>query len=213
MVNMDNSGNKTPIQLGLSSATHTHENSLSHYDHPSTYQLEPSVYQAIKSHGLFRFRGKRGGKCNKMGNSDKCKYRKTCDSSIQVVTGRRPLSKYCVPRLRLPSVLKYLQRNWGESIPSDHLGVNNKNSSILPRFVLTNARSVLNKLDELQLLLTAKQADVAAVTESSITPNTAPEQYHVEGYNVFSKCRRDRNGGGVLLYVNSIYRLRQLMTL
>ena len=36
MVNMDNSGNKTPIQLGLSSAMHTHENSLSHYDHPPT---------------------------------------------------------------------------------------------------------------------------------------------------------------------------------
>ena len=200
MVNMDNSGNKNPNSTWpIFSYAYTREQLITLRSPP--YQLEPSVYQAIKSHGLFRFRGKRGGKCNKMGNSDKCKYRKTCDSSIQVVTGRRPLSKYCVPRLRLPSVLKYLQRNRGESIPSDHQGVNNKNSSILPRFVLTNACSVLNKLDELQLLLTAKQADVAVVTESWITPNTAPEQYHVEGYNVFSKCRRDRNGGGVLLYV------------
>ena len=59
----------------------------------------------------------------------------------------------------------------------------------------------MNKLDELEIKLNNEQTDVAVITETWITPNTAHEQFYLEGYNVFNKCRLDRNGSGVLVYV------------
>ena len=42
--------------------------------------------------------------------------------------------------------------------------------------------------------------DIAIVTESWVKPTTAPDQYNIANFNVFSKCRQDRPGGGILIY-------------
>ncbi|KAI8485726.1 hypothetical protein Bbelb_365600 [Branchiostoma belcheri] len=69
----------------------------------------------------------------------------------------------------------------------------------VPTFLLTNARSLLNKLDEFQGVLSNNDVDIAAVSETWFTPTT-PEQT-IDGYTVYTKSRTSRRGGGVALYV------------
>lgn len=57
-------------------------------------------------------------------------------------------------------------------------------------------------MDELAETLKQERSDIAIVTESWVTPNTAPDQYNIDQFNVFSKCRQDRQGGGVLIYTS-----------
>ena len=68
-------------------------------------------------------------------------------------------------------------------------------------FLLTNTCPVLSKLDEIKLRFTSERADVAVITKSWIAPNTSPDTYSVDGYNILCKCRTNTSGGGVLLYV------------
>lgn len=156
-------------------------------------RLKPEQFQILKLYSLFRYRGKSAGKRKRLssafykGNA----LQQLPELPIQVIIGNRH-STYPICSFRMPSSIKQLPKQ----VPSSTC-----TTSTLPRFLLTNARSVLNKLDELELRLNNEQTDVAVITESWITPDTSAEQYSVVGYNVFNKCRPNRNGGGVLLYV------------
>ncbi|XP_033097278.1 uncharacterized protein LOC117101408 [Anneissia japonica] len=73
-------------------------------------------------------------------------------------------------------------------------------SLFLPKLMVTNARSIMNKVDELRMLINDKQPDVCCICESWITSDTATERYSIEGYNIFNNCRSNRKGGGILTY-------------
>ncbi|CAH1246075.1 Hypp7649 [Branchiostoma lanceolatum] len=66
--------------------------------------------------------------------------------------------------------------------------------------LLTNTRSLLNKMDEFQAVISTSAVDVAVVTETWFTPNLPTEAKDIPNYNLFSKCWSDRRGGGVAVY-------------
>ena len=88
------------------------------------------------------------------------------------------------------------------AIPKAPVTPNTSAPSFLPRLFLTNACSVLNKIDELAETLQQARSDITIVTESWVKPTTTPDQYNVANFNVFSKRRQDRPGGGILIYTN-----------
>jgi len=65
-----------------------------------------------------------------------------------------------------------------------------------------NARSVLNKLDDLQATILDLQPDVIGITESWVHSNISDAELYLPGFSLFRRDRKTGNkGGGVLLYV------------
>ena len=68
----------------------------------------------------------------------------------------------------------------------------------------TNARSIVNKLDELHLYLSEEKPDIVGITETWLNSSIDNSELNVDGYTIF---RRDRDsnskqrGGGVLLLI------------
>ncbi len=77
-------------------------------------------------------------------------------------------------------------------------------SSNLPAVFMTNAQSVNNKMDELEVILRQEQIDICVITETWFKPDMPSSQTDINGFSMFSKSR-DSRGGGVAIYVkNSI---------
>ena len=71
----------------------------------------------------------------------------------------------------------------------------------LPVFSNTNTRSIINRIDELAILLKEHGIDVAAKTETWLKTSIPESIISVEGYNVIRRDRVDKIGGGVALYI------------
>ena len=96
------------------------------------------------------------------------------------------------------------------SIPKTTSGASEKAPPFLPKVFMANTCSVLNKVDELAELIDKDQADIAVITESWIKPTTAPEEYNIDGFNAFSKCRPVQIHGGILVYVRDSLQVEEL---
>ena len=66
-----------------------------------------------------------------------------------------------------------------------------------------NARSVINKTDELELYVVEENPDLICITESWANANIGDGEINMNGYTVFRRDRKNRIGGGVLLYVKN----------
>ena len=82
----------------------------------------------------------------------------------------------------------------------------------LPAVVLTNARSIRNKLDELHGLLHTKrlknQSQLICITESWLNPDISTSRTELQGYEQFRNDRQPTAsgkayGGGILVYVDN----------
>ena len=68
----------------------------------------------------------------------------------------------------------------------------------------TNARSIVNKMDELRAIVTIKNPDIVAITETWTNDIVNDEHLQLRGYEIIE--RKDRNdtergrGGGILIY-------------
>jgi Endonuclease-reverse transcriptase len=69
------------------------------------------------------------------------------------------------------------------------------------KVICLNARSVLNKKSELQLLVEDEKPDVLAITESWAHKLVNDAELSIAGYQMFRRDRVDKMGGGVLLYI------------
>ena len=72
----------------------------------------------------------------------------------------------------------------------------------------TNAQSIRNKKYELICYINAEAPDLICITESWINENIlrdTKEEYEIENYNMYMYQRRDRIGGGILIYVRDLY--------
>jgi len=70
--------------------------------------------------------------------------------------------------------------------------------------VYLNARSIINKFDIFQSWVTAVKPDLIGITETWANKNIFDSELALPGYDLFRKDRpTDREGGGVILYVNS----------
>ena len=80
----------------------------------------------------------------------------------------------------------------------------------LPRIVLSNVRSINNKLDEIDIVANVNKVDIISLTETWIDETTPIESLDIQGYVLFSKPRIGRKGGGVALYVKDCFNPRIL---
>ena len=73
---------------------------------------------------------------------------------------------------------------------------------ILPNCLLTNARSILRKTDELGCVLRSNNIHVGCVTESWLDEEKLSAVVDITGYVSYRRDRQDgRVGGGVVCYV------------
>ena len=78
--------------------------------------------------------------------------------------------------------------------------MNNKRA--VPNVMLLNARSLVNKVNELEILKENYRADLLFVTETWLTDSVPDEVVNVTGLNLVRRDRSCGRGGGVAIYVN-----------
>ena len=79
-------------------------------------------------------------------------------------------------------------------------------SSTAPSLLLLNARSVVNKLDELNVLISVIKPSLLILTETWLHDGIMDGQLNINGYCVFPADRQQRCGGGVWIWAH--YSLR-----
>ena len=79
----------------------------------------------------------------------------------------------------------------------------------LPRFCLMNARSLVQKIDELAVFLSVNKIDVAAVTETWFNDDIEEELISIDGYVISCKDRQQGRGGGVCIYLSEHLHLKR----
>ena len=75
--------------------------------------------------------------------------------------------------------------------------------NIFPKVLFLNARSIRNKVFDLQALLLMDSFDVVVIVETWLDRNYEDFELKLEGYNIFRKDRCNRRGGGVLIAIRN----------
>ena len=74
----------------------------------------------------------------------------------------------------------------------------------LPSLFISNARSLVNKIDELSSTVSNYSADIVVITETWLSNNVDNSVIGLNGFSTFRYDRPDgRRGGGVCVYVNN----------
>ena len=68
--------------------------------------------------------------------------------------------------------------------------------------LLFNARSIINKFDELCISLSIFKPGLICVTESWMNDDIEDSLFHIEDYNLLRNDRVGRRGGGVCAWVH-----------
>jgi len=101
-----------------------------------------------------------------------------------------------------PRILRQLQRK--QDIRSG------KKNICVPRMFLCNPRSLVNKVDEFQVTLTHHTVDIGVVSETWMSDSLPSSAIGLDGFNLYSRHRTNRRGGGVAVYVKDQIPSRQL---
>ena len=67
--------------------------------------------------------------------------------------------------------------------------------------VCLNARSILNKINELNIMVVDIDPQIIGIAESWATTDISDAELGITGYVMFRKDRIGRRGGGVILYI------------
>ncbi len=70
-------------------------------------------------------------------------------------------------------------------------------------FSLSNVRSLLPKVDELDAILKLNHASLAFITETWLNENIDDAAVQIHGYSLICRDRKSRTGGGVCAYIKS----------
>ena len=111
-----------------------------------------------------------------------------------------------------PPVLKSVQCNKPTQTATHPDNADVSKCEIL-NFFLTNARSIMNKCDELEIILNSSSpspVDIAVVTETWRPDQVADEYIAIDGFNLFTEKRTALKGGGVGVYIKNTIPARQL---
>ena len=69
-----------------------------------------------------------------------------------------------------------------------------------------NIRSIVNKTEQMEHLLSDSNIDIVGVSESWLTHSSSTAAISIPGYNVFRKDRETGRGGGILIYVRDKFK-------
>ena len=81
-------------------------------------------------------------------------------------------------------------------------GIQGITSKAEMKCVCLNARSIINKKNELNIMVDEIKPHIIGITESWANNDITDAELGLEGYVMFRKDRMGRRGGGVLLYNN-----------
>ena len=85
---------------------------------------------------------------------------------------------------------------------STHNVLSSGHDNLFVTCMLTNARSIMNKLAELQNYIDQYRPLIIGITETWCTNSISDAELHLEDYNSFSCDRIDGRGGGLcILYI------------
>ena len=101
----------------------------------------------------------------------------------------------------------YTEKPTTRGIDKDSKKTSAKNSLESPtefgsKCVCLNARSIVNKRNELNIMVDDINPHIIGITESWATPDISDAELGMTGYVMFRKDRLGRRGGGVILYIN-----------
>ena len=82
----------------------------------------------------------------------------------------------------------------------------------LPRLLISNDRSILPKVDELEAVSQINEADFICITETWLNSSIPDSAVSLANYLIFRNDRSSSSGGGVCIYVNSKILCRKLRT-
>lgn len=74
---------------------------------------------------------------------------------------------------------------------------------LIPSLLLSNVNHVLNKLDELFLLVSEYSFDIIAITESWLTEHVPDSLVTLRNYTLFRRDRTSGAGGGIMCYIRN----------
>ena len=174
----------------------------------SLLPVSPSTWNKLRNLGLLnRQRGSRGGKAKIF----------LQPKSISVVANRPRILKTVftstgtstvLPQIQTYEVLKRFPIHRRSLVPvrrSDPSGTS------FPTVFLSNARSMINKIDELCEIVRNNLCDIAVITESWLSSSVSDQLINIPG---FITCRRDRandqRGGGLCTFINSKFNFVEL---
>ena len=80
-------------------------------------------------------------------------------------------------------------------------GIQGSTSKEEIKCVCLNARSIINKKDELNIMVDDIKPHIIGITESWANNDITDAELGLESYAMFRKDRMGRRGGGVLLYI------------
>ena len=73
---------------------------------------------------------------------------------------------------------------------------------LFPKFFLSNVRSTVNKMDEIQGVISINKCDILVLTESWLTSKVSEDLITIPDYNNIRKDRpNDQRGGGIYTYL------------
>ena len=79
----------------------------------------------------------------------------------------------------------------------------NSEDFCLPRLLISNVRSILPKIDELQIVCDDNEVDLVCITESWLHSGILDSGVSLTNYLIFRNDRLTTTGGGVCIYINS----------
>ena len=89
------------------------------------------------------------------------------------------------------------QKNIGEKKGNS---IEREQNNVLKVFYV-NARSLINKMDEIQLYAYEIDPDIICVQETWATEKITNAELHINNYNIFRNDRKHKKGGGCLIYM------------
>ena len=113
--------------------------------------------------------------------------------NIQVITQTR--------RICIPNPVSYINKLNDQTLQRRYLVPLNRSQAPLaprlPTITLLNSRSLLQKIDELSILLPQYRSDIAVIAETWSRPDVSTKLLTIDGYNLH---RADRHVGGACIF-------------
>lgn len=119
----------------------------------------------------------------------------TAQFNISLIIAHGDIHPHPGPRNNVSNAVNTSQRRVPTSTTSDHLNIHSLS------VFYTNARSIVNKRNQLNLELASKSYDIVILTETHLDHTIADGEIFPRGYTVFRRDREHhgRHGGGVLI--------------
>jgi len=146
-------------------------------------------------------KGESGGQ-NKKGN----KSNKNNSGTVSLVKAKKVLNIKCKRTKKLnngKTKIRNLRLEHKANIESKFFPKIKENNNPLS-IISLNARSIVNKMDELKLLVKDQEPDIICIVETWLTEDVFDSEINLENYQFVRRDRKNElksKGGGIIVYI------------